>query len=567
MKRKLAAALALLVALLVQLTIVNGLALPGAGTPDLVLLCVIAIGMTGGPSYGVIVGFGAGLALDLAPPASQLVGQYALVLCLVGYLSGRLRFTLRHSAALALIAAVVMAGLGEALSAVLTLALDTPEVTWTTVTQVLPPTVIYDAVLGPLILLCSVRLAVALGMSLDPQDGSPALESGGSAAPVTVAGVTSVPGIAGMNAAGHLQRARLRRLNGGDSRAAATGRWLVGDSAGDAPAMGAIGWLDGPARSRRARREQARLTAAVTGATPRKGASWVGRRPPGLQPLTPVAPRKANGSARLRPGAGVAGSADARPAPSYQALSGRPVRLGLAEEQRRRARTASRLARRKGQVTFGANGHGADWHGLDGHGLNGPGVAKIAFRTGSVGGTRLGGQAWLGGRRAGGKAHRIAFGTGGLPGAGRAAGRPAPRIAFGTGGLPGAGRAAGRPAPRIAFGTGGLPGAGRAAGRPAPRIAFGAPLPGQMRAGHMAPGRGGLIGVGGAAVRGTHGGRRPKQPRFARATAAQHARVRQPKTARMSTRRGLLGGLPRLRRAGDRSAVWRIGSSRMGGFR
>ncbi len=515
MKRKLAAALALLVALLVQLTIVNGLALPGGGTPDLVLLCVIAIGMTGGPSYGVIVGFGAGLALDLAPPASQLVGQYALVLCLVGYLSGRLRFTLRHSAALALIAAVVLAGLGEALSAVLTLALDTPEVTWTTMTQVLPPSVIYDAVLGPLILLCSVRLAVALGMSFDPQDGSPALESGGSAAPVTVAGVTSVPGIAGMNAAGHLQRARLQRLNGGDSRAVASGRWLVGDVGGDAPAMGAIGWLAGPARSRRARREQARLTAAVTGATPRKGASWVGRRPPGLLPLTPVVPRKANGSARLRPGAGVAGSADARPAPSYQALSGRPVRLGLADEQRRRAKTASRHARGKGQVAFGANGHSVDWHGLDRHGLNGPGVAKIAFGSGSVAGTRRPGQAWSGGRPVGGKAHRIAFGTGGLPGAGRGcqAGRAgAPRIAFGTGGLPGAGRAAGRPGPRIAFGTGGLPGAGRAAGRPAPRIAFGARLPGQVRAGHMAPGRGGLIGV-----RRRHG---QGHPRRAQAQAA-----------------------------------------------
>ena len=100
MARKLAAALALALALLVQLTIVNGLALPGGGTPDLVLLCVVAIGMTGGSASGVVAGFGAGLALDLAPPASQLAGQYALVLCLIGYGSGRLRFVLRHSAVL-----------------------------------------------------------------------------------------------------------------------------------------------------------------------------------------------------------------------------------------------------------------------------------------------------------------------------------------------------------------------------------------------------------------------------------------------------------------------------------
>ncbi len=477
MKRKLIAALALLVALLVQLTIVNGLALPGAGTPDLVLLCVIAIGMTGGPSCGVIVGFGAGLALDLAPPASQLVGQYALVLCLVGYLCGRLRFTLRHSAALALIVAVVMAGFGEALSAALTLALDTPEVTWTTVTQVLPPTAAYDAVLGPLILLCSVRLAVALGMSFDPQDDSPALESGGSAAPVTVAGVTSLPGIAGMNAAGQLQRARLRRVNGGDSRAAASGRWLVGDVADDAPAIGAIGWLAGPARSRRARREQARLTAALTGAAPRKGASWVGRRPPGLLPLTPVLPPKAKGAARLRPGAGVAGSAAARPAPSYQALFGRPVRLGLADEQRRRAKTVSRHARGKGQVTFGANGHGIDRRAAAGRARAERARAERARRA----------------------QDRVP--PAGLAGTGRARGAKGQRIAFGTGSLPGAGRAARRATPRIAFGTGSLPGAGRAARRATPRIAFGARPPGQLRAGHMAPRRGGLIGVGGAAAR------------------------------------------------------------------
>src|SRR6266699_7236764 len=133
MKRKVVAVLALAVVLLSQLTIVNGLALPGGGTPDLVLLCVVALGMTRGPTAGLIAGFCAGLALDLAPPASQLVGLYALVLCLAGYGSGRLRFTLRHSAAAAIAAAAAMAALGAALAAVITLTLDMPEVTWATV--------------------------------------------------------------------------------------------------------------------------------------------------------------------------------------------------------------------------------------------------------------------------------------------------------------------------------------------------------------------------------------------------------------------------------------------------
>jgi rod shape-determining protein MreD len=520
MRRKLVALLALMAALLVQLTIVNGLALPGGGTPDLVLLCVIAVGMTGGPSYGVVAGFCAGLALDLAPPASQLVGQYALVLCLVGYGAGRLRFALQHSALLALVSAAALAAAGETLSALLTLVLDTPEVTWSTVAAVLPPSVLYDIVLGPVILLCAVRLAVALGTSFDPQDDSPALESGGSAAPVTVAGLSGVPGVAAMNAAGHVQRSRLR-VNGGDSRAAASGRWLVGDLTGDAPAMGAIGWLGGPARSRRARREQARLTATITGATPRRGASWVGRRPPGLLQLTPVTPPKTLGLARFRPEAGVAGSAAARPAATYESRFGRPVRLGLADEQRRRARSASKQARGKGQLAYGATRHG-----LDRHGLNGPDVPRIAFgATGRGGGSHRAGQ-----------------------GAGHGSSRPA------------AGRT-----PRIAFGTGSLAATGRAAARPVPRIAFRGSGPHQGKAGQLCA-RGGANRVGGATAGGSRGSRRTKQPHFARSAATHQTRARRPKTARISPRRGVLGWLAP-RRAGGRSAVWRIGSRRMGGFR
>ncbi|MGN6792830.1 MAG: rod shape-determining protein MreD [Streptosporangiaceae bacterium] len=540
MRRKVLAALALAAALMVQLTIINGLALPGGGTPDLVLLCVIGIGMTGGPATGVIAGFWAGLTLDLAPPASQLVGQYALVLCLIGYGSGRLRFVLRHSAMLAVAAAVAMAAIGEALAAVLTLALDTPEVTGSTVAQVLPPTLLFDAALAPFILLCSVRLAIAMGVSFDPQDDSPALETGGSAAPVALAGATSVPGIAGMNAAVQLQRARHRRA-AGDGRAAVSGRWLVGDV--DTPAMGSIGWLSGPATTRRARREQAQLTATVIGVTPRKGAVWVGRRPPGLHLLTPAAPQKTRRMARLRVGAGAAGSAAARPGPPYHVQFGRPVRLGLADEQRRRARAANSHARAKGHVVYGANRHG-----LDRHGMNGPAVPRITFGTASAGGSPGHGPTSLARRPAHGRPHRIAFGTGSLPGAGRAAGRPIPRIAFGTSSLGSAGA-------------------------------------GSIGTGQSSAGRGGLIGVGGAAIRCSHGGRkpkqpqfarvvahrpakarRPKQPRFARVVARPPAKARQPKTARISTRHGVFGGPRWLRRPGGRSTVWRVGSRRMSGF-
>ena len=573
MKRIIAAAVALTAVLLVQLTVVNGLALPRGGTPDLVLLCVVALGMTSGPAAGLSAGFCAGLALDLAPPANQLVGQYALVLCLVGYWSGRLRFTLRHSAVLALAAAAIMAGIGEAMSAALTLILDPQEVSWATAAHVLPVSVLYDAMLGSFVLVCWVWCAVALGASFDPQGDSPALETGGSAAPVTHVVGTALPGRPTPGHAGQ------RLAIGGDRRAAASGRWLVGDVAEAAPAVGALGWLGGPVRSRRARRKQARLTAMVTGASAHEGAFWVGRRPPGLVPDRPAAPRKSRGLGRLRPGSGVPGTATMPPRLG-QGLVPRSVHLGLADQQRRRARAALR----SGRATAGQA------HGVDAHGVRGPGVPSIAFSGSLVPPAGLQGRS----------VPRIAFGTGALPGAGRAAGRGVPRIAFGARGAApaqlgaanraGAGRsrdgwigqgqlgAALRGAPALRFARGKPPVTQRRPRPAAPRFASGQWLAGSAAARSgvwLSTSPAGTLGASGYHTRSLL--RRPtrtiKQPRFARSShgpqlAHQHSpRHRRPKTAKMSAGRRPLRRLPWLRRAGDRSTVWRIGSVRTGGYR
>lgn len=136
--RQLAAAAALAAALLIQLTVVNGLSLPGGGAPDLVLACVITVGLVGGPRHGLVAGFCAGLALDVAPPAIELVGQYALVFCLVGYACGRLRSAVSRSAVAAVAVAACAACAGEALAACLSLALDSPEVSAARVAATLP---------------------------------------------------------------------------------------------------------------------------------------------------------------------------------------------------------------------------------------------------------------------------------------------------------------------------------------------------------------------------------------------------------------------------------------------
>jgi rod shape-determining protein MreD len=453
MKRLIVIVAALAAALLLQLTFVNGLALPGGGAPDLVLLCIVAVGLVGGPEPGLITGFCAGLALDLAPPANELIGQYALVFCLVGYGCGRMRFTLRRSALLAFAAAAFAALAGELLAACLVLVLDTPQVTLTTVAGVLPSSVLYDLVLSPLVLFSAVKLAVALGVSFSPLDDSPALERGGSAAPVGLAGL-------GLRRAPNAGLAGL----GGDGIAVGSGAWLTGDSAAAVAAVGSVGWLRGPARSRRARREQARLTAALTGAAPRKGDVWVGSRPAGVHFVATPTVVTPSGLHRMRPASGVAGSAKKAGIPAAALPSREP---------------------------------------------------KIDFAHGSSAGTPVAG------RVHDGRGPKIAFGTGGLPGSGQMRGRGVPRIDFAHGGL--AGTAARRRAgqgvnsPKIEFGTGrpkarrGRPGR---PGRPA-RPKFSAGSPRSASGSWLAASRFRSAGLGGGVSR-SYGLTRSNWPRTSR---------------------------------------------------
>ncbi|MFF7632148.1 rod shape-determining protein MreD [Kitasatospora sp. NPDC008050] len=89
-KRALLSAVLVLLALLLQVSVLGRLQLPGA-TPDLLLLVVVGLGLVFGPSGGCLTGFSAGLLADLAPPSDHAIGRYALVLCLIGYAAGLLR--------------------------------------------------------------------------------------------------------------------------------------------------------------------------------------------------------------------------------------------------------------------------------------------------------------------------------------------------------------------------------------------------------------------------------------------------------------------------------------------
>ena len=152
MRRTLLAAVAILAAVLIQVTVLNNVPLPGDAGPNLVLVAVVAMALAAGPRDGAIIGFAAGLALDIAPPASGLVGQNALVLCLVGYGCGRLRLALERSAWLPLAGVALGAAAGEALYALTGLIFGDPDVTWQAVRQVLPAAVFWDLLISPFVL-------------------------------------------------------------------------------------------------------------------------------------------------------------------------------------------------------------------------------------------------------------------------------------------------------------------------------------------------------------------------------------------------------------------------------
>ncbi|MFD4623512.1 rod shape-determining protein MreD [Streptomyces sp. NPDC058475] len=113
--RMLLSATLVVVALVIQVSVLARLHLPGA-VPDLLLLTVLALAMVYGHVSGALIGFGAGLLADLAPPADHAAGRYALVLCVIGYLAGLAKpDTGRLKSATAPMAVVVAAAIGSTL--------------------------------------------------------------------------------------------------------------------------------------------------------------------------------------------------------------------------------------------------------------------------------------------------------------------------------------------------------------------------------------------------------------------------------------------------------------------
>ncbi|HUL26441.1 MAG TPA: rod shape-determining protein MreD, partial [Streptosporangiaceae bacterium] len=157
MRRLTFALVAILAAAVLQTAVLDRLPLPGGSAPNLVLVLVVTLALASGPTEGMLIGFGAGLALDIAPPASNLLGLSALVFCVIGYGCGRLRGPLERSAWLPLAVVVLGVAAGEALYALAGMTFGDPDITWQSVRLVLPVTVAYDILLCPFVLYAVVR--------------------------------------------------------------------------------------------------------------------------------------------------------------------------------------------------------------------------------------------------------------------------------------------------------------------------------------------------------------------------------------------------------------------------
>jgi rod shape-determining protein MreD len=159
--------LVLALALLVQLTLLNGLHLPGGGVPDLVLILVVALAVASGPVAGTVIGFVTGLCVDLAPPGTAAIGQYAFVFCLAGWAAGLLARNARATPVRTLVLSAAIIAAAEVLTVGFGLLLTPAQVTTAEIRRFLPVSIGYDLLVWPFALYLVV-LATALSLARPP---------------------------------------------------------------------------------------------------------------------------------------------------------------------------------------------------------------------------------------------------------------------------------------------------------------------------------------------------------------------------------------------------------------
>lgn len=158
-----AAARALVLTVVITLAVVLQVAMfsylsYGGVVPNLALLVVVAAALVRGPQFAAVIGFLAGLAIDLAPPTDHIAGRWALALVLVGYLAGRVRHDARTSALAAIVTVAASSFVGTSIFALSGMVLSDPAVPAVEALSVIPTAVVYDVLLTPFVLPLMMRL-------------------------------------------------------------------------------------------------------------------------------------------------------------------------------------------------------------------------------------------------------------------------------------------------------------------------------------------------------------------------------------------------------------------------
>lgn len=159
--RNLLLATAVLFAVVLQAALMPHLSWRGV-VPNLVLLVVVAGALTRGAHTGVVLGFCAGLALDLAPPADHLAGRWAIALLVVGYLAGSVRRDERPTLSVVVLTAGVCSFVGASVYALLGVVLRDPAVAVLDVLTAVGAGVLSDLIVAPIVLLPMLLLLTRL---------------------------------------------------------------------------------------------------------------------------------------------------------------------------------------------------------------------------------------------------------------------------------------------------------------------------------------------------------------------------------------------------------------------
>ena len=146
-----------LVAVVLQVAVFSMLSFEGM-VPTLALVVVVGAALVRGPQFAAVLGFAAGLALDLVPPADHVAGRWALALVVVGYLAGRVRNDAGTSAAGALVAVAACSFVGTSVFALSGMLLHDPAIPVGEALHVIPVAVLYDVLVTPFVLPLALRL-------------------------------------------------------------------------------------------------------------------------------------------------------------------------------------------------------------------------------------------------------------------------------------------------------------------------------------------------------------------------------------------------------------------------